>query len=93
MHGLERRAFLRAIGALGAGAALPLARGQAAYPNKTIKIIAPVQPGGGVDLVARTIGERIGRASASRWSSRIRAAAAAWSPRRPSRARHPTATP
>jgi tripartite-type tricarboxylate transporter receptor subunit TctC len=61
MHGLERRAFLRAIGALSAGAALPLARGQATYPNKTIKIIAPVQPGGGVDLVARTIGERIGR--------------------------------
>ncbi len=31
------------------------------YPNKTIKIIAPVQPGGGVDLVARTIGERIAK--------------------------------
>jgi tripartite-type tricarboxylate transporter receptor subunit TctC len=31
------------------------------YPNKPIKIIAPVQPGGGVDLVARTIGERISK--------------------------------
>lgn len=35
---------------------------QGTYPTKPIKIIAPVQPGGGVDLVARTIGERIGKA-------------------------------
>ena len=35
---------------------------QAGYPNKPIKIIAPVQPGGGVDLVARTIADRLGRA-------------------------------
>ncbi len=43
--------------------ALPgLVHGQATYPTKPIKIIAPVQPGGGVDLVARTIGERIGKA-------------------------------
>lgn len=32
-----------------------------AYPSKPIRIIAPVQPGGGVDLVARTIGERISK--------------------------------
>lgn len=31
------------------------------YPSKPIKIVAPVQPGGGVDLVARTIGERIAK--------------------------------
>jgi tripartite-type tricarboxylate transporter receptor subunit TctC len=30
------------------------------YPNRTIKIIAPVQPGGGVDLVARTVADRLG---------------------------------
>ena len=35
---------------------------QSGYPNKPIKIIAPVQPGGGVDLVARTIGDRLGQA-------------------------------
>jgi tripartite-type tricarboxylate transporter receptor subunit TctC len=34
---------------------------QAGYPNKPIKIIAPVQPGGGVDLVARTIADRLGQ--------------------------------
>jgi tripartite-type tricarboxylate transporter receptor subunit TctC len=41
-------------------AAGPL-QAQAAWPTKPIKIIAPVQPGGGVDLVARTIGERLAR--------------------------------
>jgi tripartite-type tricarboxylate transporter receptor subunit TctC len=35
---------------------------QSGYPNKPIKIIAPVQPGGGVDLVARTIADRLGQA-------------------------------
>src|SRR5262245_46293862 len=55
----DRRAFLRAATLLAAGAALPLARAQSSYPNKTIRIIAPVQPGGGVDLVARTVAERI----------------------------------
>ena len=39
---------------------VPPAFGQSGYPNKTIKIIAPVQPGGGVDLVARTIADRLG---------------------------------
>jgi len=29
-----------------------------AYPARTVKIIAPVQPGGGVDLVARTMADR-----------------------------------
>ena len=35
---------------------------QEPYPSKPIKIIAPVQPGGGVDLVARTIGDRLQKA-------------------------------
>jgi len=57
----QRRALLKRIGA---AALLPLARplfAQAGYPGKPIKLIAPVQPGGGVDLVARTIGDRLGR--------------------------------
>jgi len=40
----------------------PTAAAQGNYPTKPIKILAPVQPGGGVDLVARTIGERISKA-------------------------------
>lgn len=34
---------------------------QDAWPVKTIKIIAPVQPGGGVDLVARLVADRLGK--------------------------------
>src|SRR5689334_4785949 len=40
----------------------PAVAAQGAYPNKPIKIIAPVQPGGGVDLVARQVGERLQKA-------------------------------
>jgi len=38
------------------------AHAQSGYPNKPIRIIAPVQPGGGVDLVARQVGDRLARA-------------------------------
>ena len=37
-----------------------LAAAQSPWPAKPIKIIAPVQPGGGVDLVARTVADRLG---------------------------------
>ncbi|MFO1398904.1 MAG: tripartite tricarboxylate transporter substrate binding protein [Burkholderiales bacterium] len=56
-HTLARLAL-----ALAAWAIPAMAAAQGSYPTKPIKIIAPVQPGGGVDLVARTIGERIGKA-------------------------------
>jgi tripartite-type tricarboxylate transporter receptor subunit TctC len=50
--------------AVAVAACVPMtpALSQGTYPAKAIKIIAPVQPGGGVDLVARTIVERITRA-------------------------------
>jgi tripartite-type tricarboxylate transporter receptor subunit TctC len=60
-QGLTR---LFAMIALAVGLAPP-ALGQtvpSAYPDHTIKLIAPVQPGGGVDLVARTVADRLGRA-------------------------------
>jgi len=62
MYTSNRRASLLALAALAAVSMIPPAFGQAGYPNKTIKIIAPVQPGGGVDLVARQIADRLGRA-------------------------------
>ena len=41
---------------------LPIAaNAEADYPNRNLKIIAPVQPGGGVDLVARLIADRLGK--------------------------------
>ena len=49
--------FLAALAAALLVAAVPaLSQG---YPTKTVKIIAPVQPGGGVDLVARTVAEQL----------------------------------
>ena len=60
-----RRAFLISVakaGAIGLALVAPPLRAQSGYPNKPIKLIAPVQPGGGVDLVARTIADRLGRA-------------------------------
>ncbi len=50
------------LAALVAVLATAPAAAQDAWPGKPIRIIAPVQPGGGVDLVARTIGERLGKA-------------------------------
>lgn len=58
----RRREFLAWAGAIGLASLSPSLRAQSGYPSKTIKIIAPVQPGGGVDLVARTIADRLGRA-------------------------------
>jgi tripartite-type tricarboxylate transporter receptor subunit TctC len=58
--------FDKALGVLACIAAACLAVSpafaQGAYPTKAIKIIAPVQPGGGVDLVARQVGERLSKA-------------------------------
>ena len=58
---LGKRAFLKTLAGAVAATLVPCASAQSAYPSKPIKIIAPVQPGGGVDLVARTIADRLGR--------------------------------
>ena len=43
-----------AIAAVLAAAAAPPGWAQG-YPTRPVKIVAPVQPGGGVDLVGRTV--------------------------------------
>ncbi len=58
---LTMHRFVRIALIAGAFLAAGTAMAQGAYPVKAIKIIAPVQPGGGVDLVARQIGERLGK--------------------------------
>ena len=46
-----------AIGLLAAG---PLtAAGQGAYPNRPVKIVVPISPGSGTDVVARMVAERL----------------------------------
>jgi tripartite-type tricarboxylate transporter receptor subunit TctC len=57
---LQRRRAIAA--ALIAGATWPqcmVALAQDVYPSRPVKIIAPQAPGGGVDLVARVIAERL----------------------------------
>lgn len=58
----RRTPSLRWLAALAIAWVAGAALAQGTYPSKAIKIIAPVQPGGGVDLVARTIGERLQKA-------------------------------
>jgi len=53
-------ALLAAAGLLAALVAGP-ARAQA-YPAKPVKIIVPAQPGGGLDLIGRTMADQLGRA-------------------------------
>ncbi len=53
----SRRSFV--VGLVGLAAAGSRAGAQETWPNRTIRIIAPVAPGGGVDLVARTVGDRL----------------------------------
>ena len=55
----EKRVARRRMPARSPRAARAVAQ---AYPAKTVKIVAPVQPGGGVDLIARTVAEQLTKA-------------------------------
>jgi tripartite-type tricarboxylate transporter receptor subunit TctC len=62
---------IRAVGGLAALGALPAVQAQATsnpWPNgKPIKLIVPAQPGGGLDLVARTTADRLARVMSVPW--------------------------
>jgi tripartite-type tricarboxylate transporter receptor subunit TctC len=59
---MKRRTLIKSAPALIVPALLPtLARAQASYPTKTVRIVASVQPGGGVDMVARTMADQLSR--------------------------------
>lgn len=62
MQRRSRRIVIKWLGAAAFAPAFGVLHAQAVFPNRPIKIIAPVQPGGGVDLVARTVGDRLSRA-------------------------------
>ncbi len=60
---MDRRSFSRATLAAAVATIAGAGHAQTApYPSRTVKIIAPVAPGGGVDLVARTVAERLQKA-------------------------------
>ncbi len=46
---------------LAAVALLPALSAAQAYPVRPVKIIVPAQPGGGLDLIGRTVAEQLGR--------------------------------
>src|SRR3954470_19680217 len=43
-------------------AAAPLVASAQAYPSKPVKILVPAQPGGGLDLIGRTMADQLSRA-------------------------------
>jgi tripartite-type tricarboxylate transporter receptor subunit TctC len=55
-----KKLFSCAVVALGVSVFATLGFGQAAYPNKPIKMIVPFAPGGASDFVARIISPRLG---------------------------------
>src|SRR6185295_6769207 len=62
--GMRRRTFLRLAGSAGAGLLTfpAVARAQAPWPNKPVKMIVPFGAGGGTDNLARFWAERLTQA-------------------------------
>ena len=56
---MRRRDFARAALALGAAWIVPAVRAQQKYPNKPIKFVVPFAAGGGGDVVARMLAQRL----------------------------------
>jgi tripartite-type tricarboxylate transporter receptor subunit TctC len=63
MARIERRQFIKTAAAAGLalGGAPFAAFAQEAYPSRTIKFIVPLAPGGGLDFIARAVGEFVSR--------------------------------
>jgi tripartite-type tricarboxylate transporter receptor subunit TctC len=59
---MARWIFLLSAASFFLAALQPVPADAQAYPVKPVKIIVPAQPGGGLDLIGRTVAEQLGRA-------------------------------
>jgi tripartite-type tricarboxylate transporter receptor subunit TctC len=57
---MVRAALLIAIAMIPAAMVAPQLRAQEPYPSRTIRLIVPFTPGTGADILARTLGQKIG---------------------------------
>src|SRR5271155_4397625 len=58
---MNRRGAIASMLATASAVLAPaVVRAQAGFPNRSIRIIVPVSPGGGVDIFARLIAAKIG---------------------------------
>ena len=69
-RGTTRTRMISALFLLAACLLIPGAPSRAAYPDRVIKIVVPFAPGGGTDVVARTLAQEMARDSARPSSSR-----------------------
>ncbi|HMS78734.1 MAG TPA: tripartite tricarboxylate transporter substrate binding protein [Burkholderiaceae bacterium] len=56
-----RRRWTAALAVLAAALAVPTASAQSAWPNRTIRMVVPFPPGGGADVLARTLSEALSK--------------------------------
>lgn len=61
LHSSSLLQFVRVLTALGAGLAATGVHATENYPNKAIRVIVPFAPGGSTDIIARLVGERMGK--------------------------------
>lgn len=61
MRKITRRTFVASTAAASLGLGARVSVGQEVYPNKPVRFIVPLAPGGAIDFIARQVGEVLSR--------------------------------